>query len=162
MSASTRLKEIREREGYSRKDFAKEFDIPYSTMTNYENGTRKPPYWLLLRIAQEWGVTVDYLLGNTDSPTPQGGNAGICGETEMRRGFEILLENIGVHQYADFNHWYIDVTPAGYDFDDCPPAAVTIDELKQLFTSTVDFVRFSAFSLYEKAAKRESISEQDN
>ena len=95
MPTSTRIKEIREREGYSRKDFAKEYGIPYSTLTNYENGTRKPPYDLLLRMAEEFGTTVDYLLCYTDSPKQKGGSAGLFGEVEMQRGLDILLKNIG-------------------------------------------------------------------
>lgn len=152
MPTSTRIKEIREREGYSRKDLAKEYDMPYSTLTNYENGTRKPPYDFLLRMAEEFGTTVDYLLCYTDSPNQGGGNAGLFGETEMWRGFDILLKNIGFMYYSA-GKYYICKFHDGEQNGSCE---ITREELEQLFSSVVDFTRFTATSLYDKALLREN------
>lgn len=152
MPTSTRIKEIREREGYSRKALAKEFDIPYSTLTNYENGTRKPPYDFLLRMAEEFGTTVDYLLCYTDSPKQEGGRAGLFGETEMRRGFDILLNNVGFMYYFT-GKYYICKFPDGEQDVSCE---ITREELEQLFSSVVDFTRFTATALYGKALLRKN------
>ena len=46
---STKMKELRESTGLSRKDFCEKFDIPYRTMTEWELGHRNaPPYVLRL------------------------------------------------------------------------------------------------------------------
>lgn len=152
MPTSTRIKEIREREGYSRKDFAKEYGIPYSTLTNYENGTRKPPYDLLLRMAEEFGTTVDYLLCYTDSPKQKGGSAGLFGEVEMQRGLDILLKNIGFMFSVDGKRYSI---YKWHESDEDRECEVTRNELEQLFNGIIDFARFTATSLYDKALSRE-------
>ncbi len=152
MPTSTRIKEIREREGYSRKALAKEFDIPYSTLTNYENGTRKPPYDFLLRMAEEFGTTVDYLLCYTDSPKQEGGSAGLFGETEMRRGFDILLNNVGFMYYFTGKYYICKF----HDGEQDVSCEITCEELEQLFSSVVDFTRFTATALYGKALLRKN------
>lgn len=65
-----RLVSARKRKGYSRKELSKLFDIPYRTLTNYENGEREPGHSFIIKAAKEFGVTTDYLLGLSDSPSP--------------------------------------------------------------------------------------------
>ena len=46
---STKMRELRESTGLSRKEFCAQFDIPYRTMTEWELGHRSaPPYVLRL------------------------------------------------------------------------------------------------------------------
>lgn len=45
---------------------AKEIGIPSGSVTDWKNG-RTPQHRTLIKIADYFGVTVDYLLGNTDS-----------------------------------------------------------------------------------------------
>ena len=65
-----RLKSLREERGFSQKEFAVEMDLPYTTYNSYETGKRAPDYDMLLKFAEYFGVTVDYLLGRTDEPSP--------------------------------------------------------------------------------------------
>ena len=58
-----KLKELRIENGMKRSDFAKAIDLPVTTVANYENETRQAPYELLIRFAQFFNVSVDYLLG---------------------------------------------------------------------------------------------------
>lgn len=37
-------------------------------MSQYETGKRQPDYKTLLKVAEYFGVTTDYLLGRTDDP----------------------------------------------------------------------------------------------
>lgn len=46
------------------KDLAPRLNLAPSTLGNYVQGTREPDYRTLVRIADYFGVTVDYLLGH--------------------------------------------------------------------------------------------------
>ncbi len=58
-----RLVEIRTKHGYSRKELADTLNIPYRTLTNYENGEREPGHSFVITIAQFFNVSTDYILG---------------------------------------------------------------------------------------------------
>lgn len=65
-----RLKELREKGGFtSQNAFAKTFGVAQSTVGNWEAGTREPNLGTLIKIADFFNVTTDYLLGRTDIPT---------------------------------------------------------------------------------------------
>lgn len=58
------LKTLRKARGYtSAKDFCKAIGISFSTYQNYESGSRVPTVEMLIKIADFYGVTTDYLLG---------------------------------------------------------------------------------------------------
>ena len=63
-----RLVKAREFLGYNRKSFAEELNIPYRTITNYENGSREPGSDYILKVADICGCTTDWLLGLSDDP----------------------------------------------------------------------------------------------
>lgn len=63
-----RLIEARERIGYNRKQFAEELNIPYRTITNYENGSREPGSDYITKVADFCGCTTDWILGLSDNP----------------------------------------------------------------------------------------------
>ena len=65
----SRLVAARERIGYNRKEFAEKLDIPYRTITNYENGAREAGSDYLTKVATVCGVTTDWLLGVSDDET---------------------------------------------------------------------------------------------
>ncbi len=61
-----RLKELREKMGLSQYAFADRFGISQSTIGNWEAGKREPNFKTMQRIADFFGVTVDYLLGRQE------------------------------------------------------------------------------------------------
>lgn len=63
MDLIPKIRELRLSRGYTRNRLAAMLDIPYSTLTNYENGTRTPPLSTLVAVADLFGVSVDSLLG---------------------------------------------------------------------------------------------------
>lgn len=72
MSIAERLVQIREAYGYSRKMLSDELNIPYSTITKYENGQRIPDHNYIVKIAQKFDVSTDYILGvNATRPKPE-------------------------------------------------------------------------------------------
>lgn len=58
-----RLKELRLQKGLRQIDFAKEMGILQSTLSSWETGRYEPDSEMLVKIANYFGVTVDYLLG---------------------------------------------------------------------------------------------------
>lgn len=80
-----RLVEARELIGYNRKEFAELLNIPYRTMTNYENGSREPGSDYLAKVSKICGVTTDWLLGISD-------NKNSPGTAEAMLGDEYLAE----------------------------------------------------------------------
>ena len=68
MSAlSNRMTALREQRGWSKTYVAKQLNMNLSTYANYEYGNREPDVASLSAIANLFGVTTDYLLGNVTS-----------------------------------------------------------------------------------------------
>lgn len=64
---SERLAQLRTEKNLSQKDVAKEFGIVVRAYQRYEYGEREPQLSTLIRMADFYGVTLDYLAGRTDS-----------------------------------------------------------------------------------------------
>ncbi|MRX54795.1 helix-turn-helix domain-containing protein [Bacillus idriensis] len=64
-----RLKELRKEINKSQKEFGKVFDLSESTIGMYERNERKPDYDTLIKIADFFEVSTDYLLKGEDFRT---------------------------------------------------------------------------------------------
>ena len=62
MSFGTSLIRIREARNISRKDFAEQLGIPYTTLRNYETDQREPGHKMLIKMATLLSVSVDELV----------------------------------------------------------------------------------------------------
>ena len=58
-----RLKELRMNKRLSQRELASIFKVSTGTVGNWEVGTREPDYATLTKLANFFGVSVDYLLG---------------------------------------------------------------------------------------------------
>lgn len=68
MSFSKRLRELREKKGLSQEALADKLNIPRTSLTHYESSDdRIPRQKRLNEIADFFGVTVDYLIGRSDT-----------------------------------------------------------------------------------------------
>lgn len=63
---SKRLEEEREERGWTKAYVAEKVGVNYSTYNNWEYSGREPKYEDLVKLAELFGVTTDYLLGKTD------------------------------------------------------------------------------------------------
>ena len=63
---SQRLKECRKEKGLTQNQVAIYCDITEKAYQNYELMTREPKIEILSRIADFYGVSVDYLIGRTN------------------------------------------------------------------------------------------------
>lgn len=58
-----KLKEIREKMGMNKKEFAQHLGLKYTTYNNYETEAREPASDFLILISTKFDVSIDYLLG---------------------------------------------------------------------------------------------------
>lgn len=63
-----RLRQLRRQRRMSQVRLAMELHISQNTVCRYETGEREADYATLIRIADYFGVSLDYLLGRTDNP----------------------------------------------------------------------------------------------
>ncbi len=64
----SRIKEIRQRNNLTQLEFGKLFNLNDSTISLYESNKRAPEYNILVKIADKFNVTADWLLGRVDEP----------------------------------------------------------------------------------------------
>lgn len=66
MELKLRLKKLREKSNLTQEELAKRLEMPRSTYSNYESGKREPDFYTAKKIADFFGVSVDYLLGREE------------------------------------------------------------------------------------------------
>ncbi|MTV47724.1 helix-turn-helix domain-containing protein [Heliobacillus mobilis] len=66
-----RLKKLREQKSLSQTELGNHFSLSKQAISGYENGTRSPDATTLGLLADFFSVSVDYLLGRTDIPSPK-------------------------------------------------------------------------------------------
>ncbi len=66
-----RLKELRKLRGISQVKLAIDLNMSQNTISRYETGEREPGNLELIKIADYFNVSVDYLLCRTENPTIQ-------------------------------------------------------------------------------------------
>ena len=62
------LKEIRLSRNLTQRQLAENIGASERGVQNYELGTRKPTYDMLIALADYYDVSLDYLVGRTDNP----------------------------------------------------------------------------------------------
>ena len=69
MSIGDRLKALREDRDLKQEDVAKYMDVDRSTVGKWESSPSKPNPEMIVKLANFYGVTTDYILGNTVPPS---------------------------------------------------------------------------------------------
>ena len=62
---TNRIRELREEKGLRQSDLAKETGIDQRTISNYETGRSNPDSFALIKLADFFHVSIDYLVGRT-------------------------------------------------------------------------------------------------
>lgn len=62
-----RLKALRQKSNLTQKELGEKIGLTNKTISNYEKGDRQPNNEALLELARLFGVSVSYLLGETDN-----------------------------------------------------------------------------------------------
>ncbi len=63
-----RLKELRQKHNISQLKLAMDLSMNQNTISRYETGEREADYKTLIKIADYFDVSIDYILGRTDNP----------------------------------------------------------------------------------------------
>ncbi len=63
-----RLKELRIKKCVSQLKLAMDLDMNQNSISRYENGKREADYATLIKLADYFDVSIDYLLERTDNP----------------------------------------------------------------------------------------------
>lgn len=66
-----RLKQIRQKKGISQLKLAMDLHTNQNTISRYETGEREPGINELIKIADYFNISIDYLLERTDNPKMQ-------------------------------------------------------------------------------------------
>lgn len=61
-----RLKELRKKNGVSQLRLALDLNVNQNTISRYETGEREADYATLIKLADYFDVSIDYLLGRCD------------------------------------------------------------------------------------------------
>lgn len=64
-----RLKELREQKGLSQLKLAMDLSMNQNSISRYETGAREADYQILIKFADYFNVSIDYLLERTNNPT---------------------------------------------------------------------------------------------
>ncbi|MBQ0083729.1 MAG: helix-turn-helix transcriptional regulator [Clostridiales bacterium] len=62
------LRALRKKKGYTQIKVQMETGIEQALLSKFENGERIPPTESLIRLADFYGVSIDYILCRTDTP----------------------------------------------------------------------------------------------
>ncbi len=66
LSLGERLANLRENLGLTQKELAAKLNVGRSTISGYEKGTTQPSYDVLIKLADFFDVSLDYLFGRTE------------------------------------------------------------------------------------------------
>lgn len=64
-----RIKMLREAKKITQMQLSMDLSISQNTLSRYETGTREADYDTLIKLANYFDVSIDYLLERTDDPT---------------------------------------------------------------------------------------------
>lgn len=70
VSFAKRLKELRESNKMTQKDFAKKIGVTTTALSSYENGKQNPSITIAVKIAKEFNVSTDWLFNISKDITP--------------------------------------------------------------------------------------------
>lgn len=105
-----KIKDLRKSKGLNKRQMSELLEMPYTTYNNYETGTREPNSDVLKKISKTFGVSVDYLIDNTDFIRENPMRNGSIGTRIKQRREELgytqpqLAELVGVSKGAIGNY----------------------------------------------------------
>lgn len=93
------LQELRKEKKFTQEEAANQFGVKLSTYQKYERDAISPPYDILIKIADFYNVSTDYLLGRTEIKAMAGGSPEeqldvTAAEQEIIRRYTEFPENV--------------------------------------------------------------------
>lgn len=94
-----RLKEIRKEKNVTQGQVAEYIGTTRANYTGYETGARKPPHDKIIKLANFFGISTDYLLGLTDIKTPKK-------NLSYDQNLNSMVSDQEIHEaFQDYNCW---------------------------------------------------------
>lgn len=106
MKTGEKIRYLRLKNNLTSKELSKALNISESSMSLYESGKRKPGIDFVIKAADYFNVTTDFLLGVSDNPS-------INPKENLRADFSVILEKL-VSLLSSQNYVIFD----GKDIDD--------------------------------------------
>jgi transcriptional regulator with XRE-family HTH domain len=69
MSTGNRISYLRDQKGWTQEGLAELLGITRAALSHYEKNRRKPDFETLTKLADLFGVSIDYLVGRISNPT---------------------------------------------------------------------------------------------
>ncbi|MCI9145080.1 MAG: helix-turn-helix transcriptional regulator [Eubacterium sp.] len=69
-----RIRDLREDRDLTQTQLVQILKMHKTTYTNYEQGKREPPLEFIVNLAKFYDVTIDYIAGLTNTPSPYNKN----------------------------------------------------------------------------------------
>ena len=66
-----RIKRLREKHKLTQAELGKKLNLSKQTISSYENGSRSPDPQTVTEMSKIFGVSTDFLLGQTENPEPK-------------------------------------------------------------------------------------------
>lgn len=117
------MKELRKERNLTQEDISKMSGVAKQTISNWENNLTQPPFDILTKLANYFGVSVDYLLGNDinslntiDKVNQALREAGLVNSDETLKEEEIKLALEQARQYKSLMTKILN-TPTKYQKD---------------------------------------------
>lgn len=66
---ASRLNELRKSKGLTLEQLGEDINATRASLSNLENEKRKPSLDMIIKLADYFNVSIDYLVGRTDNPT---------------------------------------------------------------------------------------------
>ena len=92
-----RVKELRKQKHITQEELGKVLDIQKAAISKYENGRAEPSTEVLKKMSAYFGVSIDYLLGNSTSKELPGSNLPPLtpkDERDIARDLENMIESL--------------------------------------------------------------------
>jgi len=104
-----RLKELRLENAIKRSKLAEDLQMNAGTIANYENELRQAPYEYLIKFAEYFDVSVDYLLGVGEKESVKKSSALSAEENEFLEGYR-KLSRLGKSRVLEYIEMWNDRT----------------------------------------------------
>lgn len=107
-SLSERYEDLRIYKSLSIRQLAQEIGCNEKTISFYENGSREMPRNVIMKYAEYFNVSADYLLGLSDVPSFDMDIKTICQKTGLSQSSAILLQNLTTNKDTRYYKKVID------------------------------------------------------
>lgn len=160
MNFGERIRLVRKNAGCSQKEFCALLDIPQSTLSAYETDRMQPTVATLVKLAEKFSVSIDWLCGIEKNVSGFGtdGDA-LCAIYELAE-IDGLKIDFTIHDHlpndieTPSERWYVSMTIYGNDKDN-PRNADFCNGIRQISNNISDLNSYSiAKDTYESEKER--------